>query len=88
MEERRLSYQDRENGIATLILFENEEIIERFHRDAEELPDGATIGDQYQPEIRDGELVAMHYDEELTEKKRKEIEDTIQRHQEERLEED
>lgn len=86
MKERRLSYQDREDGIATLILFENEKIIERFHRAVEELPDGAAIGDQYRPDIEDSELIAMQYDEELTKKKRKEVEDAIQRHRENRLE--
>ncbi|UPM41647.1 hypothetical protein [Halocatena salina] len=86
MKERRLSYQDHEDGIATLILFENEKIIERFHKDVGELPDDAAIGDQYQPEIEDGELVAMQYDEELTKKKQKEVEDAIQRHREKRLE--
>lgn len=87
MKGRRLSYQGRDEDIATLILFENEEIVERFYRDVEELPEEATIGDQYRPEIEDGELVAMQYDEGLTKKKRKEVEEAIQRHREERLEE-
>jgi hypothetical protein len=86
MKERRLSYQDREDGIATLTLFDDEKIIEDFYWDVEEMPDGAVPGDQYQPEFEDGELVALHYDEELTKKKRKEIEAAVERHQE-RLEE-
>lgn len=73
MKDRRLSYQEVEDGIATLVLFENEEIIEHFHKPVEELPDGAEPGDQYRSEFEGGELVTMRYDEELTKKKEEEF---------------
>lgn len=78
MTERRLSYQDLEDGIATLILFEGRERLEEFYWDVEDMPDGAVPGDQYQPEFEDGELVALHYDKELTEKKQEDVEDAIE----------
>jgi hypothetical protein len=82
MTERRLSYQDREDGIATLVLFKGRERLEDFYWDVEDLPDEAVPGDQYRPEFEDGELVAMHYDEELTEKKREDVKDAIKWHNE------
>lgn len=78
MTERRLSYHELEDGIATLILFEDDEIQEDFYWDVEELPDGAIPGYQYRPEFEDGELVAMHYDEELTEKKRDDFKEAVE----------
>lgn len=82
MEERRLSYQELEDGVATLILFENEEILKHFSKPVDELPDGAEPGDQYQAEFEDGELVEMQYDEELTEKKREEFKDASEKYYE------
>lgn len=82
MTERRLSYQDREDGIATLVLFEGRERIEDFYWDVDDLPDGAVPGDQYQPVFEDGELVTLHYDEELTRKKREDVKDAIKWHNE------
>lgn len=82
MKDRRLSYQDSEDGIAILVLFDNEETIDSFHVSIEELPEEASLGDQYQPEVEDGELVAMQYDEELTKRKREEVEEAIEQHKE------
>lgn len=78
MVERRLSYHELEDGIATLVLFEDDEIQEEFLWKVEDLPDGAIPGYQYRPEFEDGELVAMHYDEELTEKKREDFKDAVE----------
>lgn len=77
MIERRLSYQDLEDGVATLILFENEEIVDDFYWSVEDMPDGAEPGDQYHPEFEDGELVALQYDEELTEQTFEEHQDAL-----------
>jgi hypothetical protein len=78
MTERRLSYHDLENGIATFRLFENGDFQEYFHWDVDELPDGAEPGDQYRPEFEDGELVTMHYDEGLTERKWDDFEESLE----------
>lgn len=82
MKERRLSYQEIEDRVATLILFENEEILKHFRKPVEELPDGAEPGDQYRSEFEDGELVAMEYDEELTKKKQEEFKDAREKYNE------
>lgn len=71
MTDYRVSYHDYEEGIATLKLFKNGEFQEHLRYSVEELPDGATATDQYRPEFNDdGEIIALHYDEELTEKKK------------------
>ncbi|MFC6960734.1 hypothetical protein [Halocatena marina] len=82
MAERRLSYQELEDGVATLILFEGRDIVDDFYWDVEDMPDEAEPGDQYQPEFEDGELAALHYDEELTAQKRKDFKDAVERHKE------
>lgn len=78
MTERRLSYHDLEDSIATLKLFEDGDFQEYFHWNVEELPDGAEPGDQYRPEFEDGELVALQYDEELTEQKMEDFEESLE----------
>ena len=80
MAERRLSYHDREDGIATLRLVEDGDVQEHFRWSVDDMPDEAIPGDQYRPEFEDGELVAIHYDEELTAQKRKEFQDAVERH--------
>lgn len=82
MTERRLSYHDHEDGVATLRLVEDGDFQEYLYLDVEELPDGAVPGDQYRPEFEDGELIGMQYDEELTAQKRKEFQDALKRHDE------
>lgn len=41
------------------------------------MPDGAEPGDQYRPEFEDGELVALQYDEKLTEQTFKNHQDAL-----------
>jgi hypothetical protein len=81
MPEYRVSYHDFEDGIATLKLFKDEEFQEHLRYSVEELPDGATATDQYRPEFDDdGEIIALHYDEELTKQKRKEFDEGIEKY--------
>jgi hypothetical protein len=80
MTERRLSYHELEDGVVTLTLFEDGDMKEDFYWYVEDMPDGAEPGDQYRPEFEDGELVAIHYDEELTSQKRKEFQESIEWH--------
>ncbi|WP_248903507.1 hypothetical protein [Halocatena marina] len=76
MTERRISYHDLEDGIATLKVFEDSNFQGYLHWNVEELPDEAEPGDQYRPEFEDGELVALQYDKELTDQKWEDFEES------------
>lgn len=81
MTEYRVSYHDYEDGIATLKLFKNGEFQENLHYPVGELPEGAAATDQYRPEFDDdGEIIALHYDEELTKQKRGEFDEGVDKY--------
>jgi hypothetical protein len=83
MAEYRVSFDEIEDGVVTLPLYKDEEFQRLLRYDIDELPEGASPDDQFRPEFNDdGEVVALHYDEELTQRKHEEFADAVERHRE------
>lgn len=82
MAEYRVSFGDVEDEIAQLKLYEDGEFQDYLRYHVEELPEGATKGDQFRPVFDDGEIVALHYDEELTEREREKGKEAVERYKE------
>jgi hypothetical protein len=74
----RVAFIDIEDGYAKFILYKDEEIREDFHYPVNELPEGVKrehLDDQFRPEFDDeGNIVALHHDQELHNKNTKNIE--------------
>jgi hypothetical protein len=86
MPKYRVSFNDIEDGIAQLTLHKDDDIEEFLHYSLDDSPMGLErddLGNQFRPEFDDdGEIVALHYDEELTERKREEYTEAAERHNE------
>jgi hypothetical protein len=74
-EEYRVAFADIEDGFAKFVLYKNNDR-KYFNHPLDQLPEGVNqddLGDQFRPEFDDnGEIVALHHDEELTEQMNKE----------------
>jgi hypothetical protein len=86
MPEYRVSFNDIEDNVAQLTLHRNDDIKEFLQYSLDDSPLGLErddLGNQFRPEFDDdGEIVALHYDEELTERKRQEYTAAAERHEE------
>jgi flagellar motility protein MotE (MotC chaperone) len=83
MPEYRASFNEIEEGVATFALYKDEEFQEHLRYAVEDLPDGVDstqLDDQFRPEFEDGEVVALHYDQELTEQKHEEFDEGDERY--------
>lgn len=80
MSEYRMSFDEIEEGIATFALFENGNFQELLRFSVDDIPEGATVNDQFRPEFDDdGEVIAMQYDEELTEREHEAYKEAMER---------
>lgn len=71
MTEPYVSFREIEEGIATFVLYRDDGPRELFRYPLDELPPGVDrdqSGCEFRPEFDDGEIVALHYDEELTQR--------------------
>ncbi len=72
MTERYVSFREIEDGVATFVLYKEEGPRELFYYSLDELPEGVDreqLGCEFRPEFDDeGEIAALHYDEELTQR--------------------
>ncbi|MFC6962059.1 hypothetical protein [Halocatena marina] len=83
MTEYRVSFNRIEDGVATFALYKDEEFQKHLQYDAEDLPEGVDqtqLDDQFRPEFEDGEVVALHHDQELTERKHGEFSEGDERY--------
>lgn len=83
MTEYRVSFNRIEDDVATFALYKDEEFQEHLHYGVDELPEGVNqtqLDDQFRPEFEDGEIVALHYDRELTERKHEEFSEGDERY--------
>lgn len=78
----RVSFGDIEDDVAQLKLYKDGEFQDYLRYHIEELPEGATKGDQFRPEFDDGEIVALHYDDKLTEREREKSREAVGRYKE------
>lgn len=86
MTEPYVSFHEIEDGVATLVLYKPEGPSELFHYPVDELPPGADrdqFGGKFRPEFDDdGEIAALHYDEELTQRKQEEAKAELEEYRE------
>lgn len=83
MPDYRVSFLKIEEGVAKLALYKDEDHQDVLYYDIEDLPDGAQPTDQFRPEFNDDkEVVTLHYDDELTERKSKDFKEIIERRKE------
>lgn len=83
MTEYRVSFDDTEDGMAQITLYKNDGSPELLHYDIEKLPEGATPGDQFRPEFNEsGEIVELHYNQEMTERKREDFKEAVSEYKE------
>lgn len=86
MTEYRVSFDEIEDEVAKLILYKDDEFQEHLRYHIEELPDGAErdhLGGDFRPEFDEEETItALHYDEELSKRKREEAEEGVKRFKE------
>lgn len=86
MSEYRVSFDEIEDGVAKFTLYENEEAQEHLTYSIDNLPEGVEpshLNDQFHPEFDDtGEIVALHYDQDLTEQKYRDFEKAAEKHEE------
>ena len=78
MPEYRVSFNRIEDGVATFALYEDGDFQENIHYSVENLPNGVEptqLDDQFRPEFEDEEIVALHYDPDLTRRKNDEFGD-------------
>lgn len=86
METPRVLFGEIEEGIATFVLYKDDPPTELFRYPVDELPPGVDrdqFGCTFRPEFNDdGEIVALHYDEELTEQAQEEADAAYERYKE------
>jgi hypothetical protein len=83
MPEYRVSFDEIEDGVATFALFKDGDFQELVRYPVDDIPDGATVNDQFRPEFDDnGEIVALQYDEELTKREHEEYKEAMERRKE------
>jgi hypothetical protein len=86
METPRVLFDEIEDEVATFVLYKDEGRRELFRYPVDELPEGVDrdqFGGTFRPELdEDGDIVALHYDEELTEQSRAEAEEAYERYKE------
>lgn len=83
MTEYRVSFDEVEEGVATLPLYKDREFQKLLHFKREELPEEAKPDDRFRPECNDdGEVIALHYDKELIKRMHEEFANAVERHQE------
>lgn len=86
MEEKYVSFHEIEDGVATLVLYKPEGPSELFHYQLDELPAGVDrdqFGGKFRPEFDDdGEIAALHYDEDLTQQKQEEVQSELEEYRE------
>jgi hypothetical protein len=86
MSEYRVSFDEIEDEVAKFTLYENEEPQEHLTYSIDNLPDGVELqqlNDQFCPEFDGaGNIVALHYDQEITDQKRRDFEEAAKKHDE------
>ena len=84
MSEPRVSFDEIEDGVATFVLYKDDSR-ELLLYPVDELPEGAErehLFGQFRPEFDDnGEIVALHYDQELTEREHEKAQSIIEKYQ-------
>lgn len=82
MTEDHVSFSEIEDGVATFVLYKDEGPSELFRYPLDELPPGVNrdqFGCEFRPEYDDdGEIVALHYDEELTQREHEKAQSAIE----------
>jgi hypothetical protein len=82
MEGYRVAFIDVEEGLAKFTLYKDDEVKDDFIYPVDDLPDGVKmehLDDQFRPEFDDeGNIVELHYDEELTEQKREDFKKAVE----------
>lgn len=82
----RVAFAEIEDGFAKFRLYRDDELLDYLDYPIEELPNGVNqeqLGKQFRPEFDDDdEIVALHYDKELTERKHAEAQEAIAEYRE------
>jgi hypothetical protein len=85
MAKYEVSFNEIEDGVAKLKMYKNGETHEYLRYRLEDLPEGiepSDVGKQFRPEFDDEEIVALRYDEELTERRHEEAQSAIEDYEE------
>jgi hypothetical protein len=86
MVDRHVSFEEIEDGVATFVLYKDEGPSESFRYPVDELPAGVDrdqLDCAFRPEFDDdGEIVALHYDEELTQREHEKTKEAIEEYKE------
>jgi hypothetical protein len=86
METPRVLFDEIEDEVATFVLYKDEGSRELFRYPIDDLPKGVDrdqFGCTFRPELDDnGDIVALHYDKELTEQSREEAEEAYEQYKE------
>lgn len=86
MVEYRVSFDEVENEVAKFTLYENDEPQKHLSYSVDNLPQGVErdhLNDQFRPEFdENGEIIALHYDKDYTEQKRRDFKEAEKKHKE------
>lgn len=86
MTEDYVSFNEIEDGVATLVLYKDEGSRELFYYPLDELPSGVDrdqLGCKFWPEFDDnGEIASLYYDEELTQRESKKAQEAVEKYKE------